>query len=174
MPCTNGNARVQRLVGEARNLVFDRVSRAYPDNLTDREAGFIAQRDTLYMAIVNSDGWPYVQHRGGPPGFLRVLGPRQVAYADFQGNTQLVSMGNSRCRITAPASSASSTSTWSRSTAIAGLSQPYSSTCSSESVSPLVSTQLTLKRSPGLAPLKLKVKVGFLETAVLQFASSTV
>ena len=65
-------------------------------DLTDREAGFIAQRDTLYMAIVNSDGWPYMQHRGGPPGFLRVLGPWQVAYADFQGNTQLVSMGNSR------------------------------------------------------------------------------
>jgi predicted pyridoxine 5'-phosphate oxidase superfamily flavin-nucleotide-binding protein len=66
------------------------------DVLTEREAGFIAQRDTFYMATVNSDGWPYVQHRGGPPGFLRVLGPRQLAYADFRGNTQLVSMGNSR------------------------------------------------------------------------------
>jgi len=66
------------------------------DVLSGGEAGFIAQRDTLYMATVNSDGWPYVQHRGGPPGFLRVLGPRQLAYADFRGNTQLVSMGNSR------------------------------------------------------------------------------
>ena len=66
------------------------------DSPTHREPGFIAQRDTLYMATVNSDGWPYVQHRGGPPGFLRVLGPRQVAYADFRGNTQLISMGNSR------------------------------------------------------------------------------
>ena len=66
------------------------------DRLIDREAGFIAQRDTLYMATVNSDGWPYVQHCGGPPGFLRVLGPRQVAYADFRGNSQLVSFGNSR------------------------------------------------------------------------------
>jgi predicted pyridoxine 5'-phosphate oxidase superfamily flavin-nucleotide-binding protein len=69
-----------------------------PDNdvLTTREAGFIAQRDTFYIATVNTDGWPYVQHRGGPPGFLRVLGPKQLAYADFRGNTQLVSMGNVR------------------------------------------------------------------------------
>jgi len=48
------------------------------------------------MVTVNDDGWPYVQHRGGPPGFLRVLGPKQLAYADFRGNTQLVSMGNVR------------------------------------------------------------------------------
>ena len=66
------------------------------DALSAREAEFIAQRDTFYMATVNTDGWPYVQHRGGPPGFLRVLGTRQVAYADFRGNTQLVSMGNAR------------------------------------------------------------------------------
>jgi predicted pyridoxine 5'-phosphate oxidase superfamily flavin-nucleotide-binding protein len=64
------------------------------DELSSREASFIAQRDTFYMATVNDDGWPYVQHRGGPPGFLRVLGPTQLAYADFRGNTQLVSVGN--------------------------------------------------------------------------------
>jgi len=64
------------------------------DELSDRETEFIAQRDTFYMATVNEDGWPYVQHRGGPPGFLRVIGPKQLAYADFRGNTQLVSVGN--------------------------------------------------------------------------------
>ena len=64
------------------------------DELSSREADFIAERDTFYMATVNTDGWPYVQHRGGPPGFLRVLGPRQLAYADFRGNTQLISVGN--------------------------------------------------------------------------------
>jgi len=64
------------------------------DALTEREVDFIAARDTFYMATVNEDGWPYVQHRGGPPGFLRVLGPKQLAYADFRGNTQLVSVGN--------------------------------------------------------------------------------
>lgn len=64
------------------------------DELSENEAEFIGQRDSFYMASVNEDGWPYVQHRGGPPGFLRVLGPRQLAYADFRGNMQLVSVGN--------------------------------------------------------------------------------
>lgn len=64
------------------------------DVLTDREAVFIAERDTFYIATVNEDGWPYVQHRGGPPGFLRVIRPTSLAYADFRGNTQLVSVGN--------------------------------------------------------------------------------
>ena len=66
------------------------------DSLGELEAGFIAARDTFYMATVNEAGWPYVQHRGGPVGFLRVLDARRLAYADFRGNTQLVSMGNSR------------------------------------------------------------------------------
>lgn len=64
------------------------------DELSQREVDFIGQRDSFYMATVNEDGWPYVQHRGGPPGFLRVLGPKQLAYADFRGNMQLVSVGN--------------------------------------------------------------------------------
>lgn len=64
------------------------------DEFTEREVEYISRRDTFYLASVNEDGWPYVQHRGGPPGFLRVLGPTQLAYADFRGNTQLVSIGN--------------------------------------------------------------------------------
>jgi len=64
------------------------------DELTEKEIEFIAERDTFYMATVSEDGWPYVQHRGGPPGFLRVTGPKCLAYADFRGNTQLVSIGN--------------------------------------------------------------------------------
>ena len=71
--------------------------RARPnDSLGAVETEFIAARDSFYMATVNQDGWPYVQHRGGPAGFLRVLGASELAYADFRGNTQLVSMGNSR------------------------------------------------------------------------------
>ena len=66
------------------------------NSLGEAEADFIAARDTFYMATVNEAGWPYVQHRGGPVGFLRVLDDTQLAYADFRGNTQLVSMGNSR------------------------------------------------------------------------------
>jgi predicted pyridoxine 5'-phosphate oxidase superfamily flavin-nucleotide-binding protein len=73
------------------------------DQLGSRETDFIAQRDTFYLATVSETGWPYVQHRGGPPGFLRVMGPTQMAYADFGGNTQLVSVGNvsknDRCSI---------------------------------------------------------------------------
>jgi len=64
------------------------------DRLTPREADFVMQRDTFYLATVSETDWPYVQHRGGPPGFLKVLGPRQLAYADFRGNTQLISVGN--------------------------------------------------------------------------------
>jgi predicted pyridoxine 5'-phosphate oxidase superfamily flavin-nucleotide-binding protein len=64
------------------------------DALSGQEATFIEQRDSLYMATVNADGWPYVQHRGGPAGFLRVLGPQRLAYADFRGNKQMISVGN--------------------------------------------------------------------------------
>lgn len=64
------------------------------DRLTEQEAGFISARDSFYMASTNSDGWPYIQHRGGPPGFLRVLGPDQLGFADFKGNRQLLTTGN--------------------------------------------------------------------------------
>ncbi len=64
------------------------------DALTDEEAAFIADRDSFYMATTNSDGWPYLQHRGGPAGFLKVLGPNQLGFADFKGNRQMLSTGN--------------------------------------------------------------------------------
>jgi predicted pyridoxine 5'-phosphate oxidase superfamily flavin-nucleotide-binding protein len=64
------------------------------DELGARESDFIMQRDTFYLATIGETGWPYVQHRGGPPGFLKVLSQNQLAYADFRGNTQLVSVGN--------------------------------------------------------------------------------
>jgi len=51
-------------------------------------------RDSFYMATTNSDGWPYIQHRGGPAGFLRVLGPHQLGFADFKGNRQMLTTGN--------------------------------------------------------------------------------
>lgn len=59
-------------------------------------AGFISQRDSFYMATVSQDGWPYLQHRGGPRGFLKVIDERTLAFADFGGNRQLVSTGNLR------------------------------------------------------------------------------
>lgn len=62
--------------------------------LSDREAAFIAARDSFYLATVSETGWPYVQHRGGPPGFLKVIDWRTLAFADFGGNRQFVGVGN--------------------------------------------------------------------------------
>jgi predicted pyridoxine 5'-phosphate oxidase superfamily flavin-nucleotide-binding protein len=64
------------------------------DPLTDDEARFIQARDSFYMATVSETGWPYIQHRGGEPGFLRVFGPTTLAFADFKDNRQLLSTGN--------------------------------------------------------------------------------
>jgi len=58
------------------------------------KAAFIEARDGFYQATVSETGWPYVQFRGGPPGFLKVLDERTIAYADFRGNRQYVSAGN--------------------------------------------------------------------------------
>lgn len=64
------------------------------DRLTAQEAGFIADRDGFYQATVSETGWPYVQFRGGPRGFLKILSETQIGYADFRGNRQYVSVGN--------------------------------------------------------------------------------
>jgi uncharacterized protein len=58
------------------------------------EKGFIAARDSFYMATISETGWPYVQHRGGPAGFLRVLDAQTLGFADFRGNKQYISTGN--------------------------------------------------------------------------------
>lgn len=63
--------------------------------LTESEAQFLAQQRTFYMATVSETGWPYVQHRGGPRGFLKVIDPRTIGFADFEGNRQFISVGNS-------------------------------------------------------------------------------
>ena len=62
--------------------------------LGDKEAAFIGERDGFYLASVNAEGWPYVQFRGGPKGFLRALDDQTLAYADFRGNRQYISTGN--------------------------------------------------------------------------------
>src|SRR5215471_1426429 len=64
------------------------------DALTQEEITFIQARDSFYMATVSETGWPYIQHRGGRAGFLRVLNPETLAFADYQGNRQLLSTGN--------------------------------------------------------------------------------
>jgi predicted pyridoxine 5'-phosphate oxidase superfamily flavin-nucleotide-binding protein len=65
-----------------------------PDRLTADEAAFVSARDSLYMATNGAGGWPYLQHRGGPPGFVRVLDDRHLGFADFRGNRQYISLGN--------------------------------------------------------------------------------
>ncbi len=66
----------------------------FNDVLGPREAAFIAERDSFYMASVSETGWPYVQHRGGPAGFVRVPDENTIGFADFSGNRQYVSVGN--------------------------------------------------------------------------------
>ena len=58
------------------------------------EQNFIALRDSFYMASVSETGWPYIQHRGGPPGFVHVLRPDLIGFADLRGNKQYISLGN--------------------------------------------------------------------------------
>jgi len=77
----DANARRAARGGFARELVPEVIA-------------FIAERDSAYLATASADGQPYVQHRGGPPGFLRVLDERTVAFADFAGSRQYISIGN--------------------------------------------------------------------------------
>lgn len=64
------------------------------DRFSDREAAFIAGRDSFYMATTSETGWPYLQHRGGPGGFLKLLDDRTLAFADYRGDFQYISVGN--------------------------------------------------------------------------------
>ena len=64
------------------------------DRLGDAETDFIAAQRSFYMATVSETGWPYLQHRGGPRGFLEVLDAKTLAFADYAGNRQLISVGN--------------------------------------------------------------------------------
>ena len=66
----------------------------YVDGLTENEIDFIAQRDSFYMASIGENNFPYMQHRGGPKGFLKVLDAKRIGFIDFRGNMQYISTGN--------------------------------------------------------------------------------
>lgn len=66
----------------------------YVDGLTENEIDFIAARDSFYMATISENGFPYIQHRGGPKGFMKVLDAKRVGIIDFKGNSQYISVGN--------------------------------------------------------------------------------
>lgn len=69
-------------------------SGGWETEIDDSLAAFIAEQRSFFLATATADGQPYIQHRGGPPGFLRVTGPRTLAFADFRGNRQYISLGN--------------------------------------------------------------------------------
>ncbi|MEL7023076.1 MAG: pyridoxamine 5'-phosphate oxidase family protein [Pseudomonadota bacterium] len=69
-------------------------SRGWATEITQDLAQFIAEQRSVFIASVSSDGAPYIQHRGGPPGFLKVTGPTTLAFVDYKGNRQFISQGN--------------------------------------------------------------------------------
>jgi predicted pyridoxine 5'-phosphate oxidase superfamily flavin-nucleotide-binding protein len=85
---------LQEKYGSRRQYARMEGGGASPDHLGPEESAFIADRDSFYMATVGATGWPYVQHRGGPKGFLKVIDDHTIAFADFRGNKQFVSTGN--------------------------------------------------------------------------------
>ena len=64
------------------------------DRFSPQEAAFIKQRDSFYIATMSETGWPYIQHRGGPRGFLKLFDEKTLAFADYRGNRQYISTGN--------------------------------------------------------------------------------
>jgi predicted pyridoxine 5'-phosphate oxidase superfamily flavin-nucleotide-binding protein len=66
----------------------------YIDGLTENEIDFIAGQDSFYMATIGENGFPYLQYRGGPKGFLKVLDAKRIGFIDFKGNMQYISVGN--------------------------------------------------------------------------------
>jgi predicted pyridoxine 5'-phosphate oxidase superfamily flavin-nucleotide-binding protein len=75
---------------------YDRMqhNEAFQNALGPSEQHFLSLRDSFYMASVSETGWPYLQHRGGPPGFIHVLNPTLIGFADLRGNKQYISLGN--------------------------------------------------------------------------------
>ncbi|MCZ6724196.1 MAG: 2Fe-2S iron-sulfur cluster-binding protein [Gammaproteobacteria bacterium] len=93
---TQSVQQVQRELGSRDGYTAMETGDDFNHLLSQREADFIMARDSFYMASVSETGWPYVQHRGGPTGFMRVLDEKTIGFADFSGNRQYVSVGNFR------------------------------------------------------------------------------
>ncbi len=77
---------------------FDKYHKLYPhrtqEGLRDQDKAFISERDSFYIASTSPDGWPYIQHRGGPRGFLTIVGETKLACLDYHGNQQFITMGH--------------------------------------------------------------------------------
>ena len=84
---------MQEKLGSRKN--YARMEQdTYVDGLTENEIDFIGQRDSFYMASYGENKFPYIQHRGGPAGFLKVLDAKRLGFIDFKGNMQYISVGN--------------------------------------------------------------------------------
>lgn len=88
--------RVQQERGSRSQYARMEQTHGWETTVTPRLAAFIAERDSIYFATASAAGQPYVQHRGGPPGFLHAVDERTLAFADFAGNKQYITTGNLR------------------------------------------------------------------------------
>lgn len=90
---TNAVKKLQEFNGSRSN--YERMEQySSTDGLTVNEIAMIEERDSFYMSSFGENGFPYIQHRGGPKGFLNVLSPQKLAFLDFSGNKQYISTGN--------------------------------------------------------------------------------
>ena len=90
---SEASKRLQVIAGSRNN--YARMEQQHQsDTLTEAEVEFISLRDSFYMATVGENGFPYIQFRGGPKGFVKVLDKKRIAFIDFSGNKQFISVGN--------------------------------------------------------------------------------
>jgi predicted pyridoxine 5'-phosphate oxidase superfamily flavin-nucleotide-binding protein len=85
---------VQARRGSRKVFAHREEAGAWPTQITPELAAFIAEQTSVFLATANKEGQPYIQHRGGPPGFLRVLDDKTIGFADFAGNRQYITLGN--------------------------------------------------------------------------------
>jgi uncharacterized protein len=85
--------RAQAERGSAKGYAR-RIEHGFPDTVTPELAAFIAEQDTAFLATASVDGQPYIQHRGGPKGFIKVVDDRTLGFADYRGNRQYITLGN--------------------------------------------------------------------------------
>lgn len=85
---------VQERLGSRQAYAGMEAGKGWSNRVTPELAYFLSQRDSFFLATASADAQPYIQHRGGPKGFLKVLDDRTLAFADFSGNRQYISIGN--------------------------------------------------------------------------------
>jgi len=84
----------QRAQAERGSAAARQKAEAFPDRVTPELAAFIAEQDTAFLGTATADGAPYIQHRGGPKGFIKVLDEKTLGFADYRGNRQYITQGN--------------------------------------------------------------------------------